>query len=345
MKSTFNKDYTLDVLKNIMAIDSPSGFTGEAVKKLARYVEEIGFSYELTNKGNLIVDIPGKSDKTVALAAHLDTLGLMVRSIKSDGTLAFRKIGGVILNTVDGEYCNIYTRCGKVYTGTILSNSPSGHVYPDAHTRARDEENMHVRLDERVKNKADVEALGINTGDFICYDPKMQVTPTGFVKSRFLDDKVCVATLMGIIKYLKESGEQPSHNLKVIFTCYEEVGHGMSYIPPGISEVVGVDMGCVGLDLNCSEYDVAICARDSGTGPYDYELVTRLSNLAKSNNLDYVIDIFDRYGSDVSASLRGGNDVRGCVIGPGVAASHGMERTHLDAVENTYQLIMLYLMS
>ena len=344
MNPKLNKDYMMKVLEEIMLLDSPSGFTAAAVKKLSEYVEGIGFSYELTNKGNLIVDIPGKSDKTVALAAHLDTLGLIVRSINSDGTLAFRKIGGVILNTVDGEYCNIHTRCGKIYTGTILSNSPSGHVYPDAHTKARDEENMHIRLDEKVKNKDDVKNLGIDAGDFIGYEPKTRLTESGFIKSRFLDDKLCVAVLVDIMRQLKESATTPTHNVKVIFTCYEEIGHGMSYIPEGIKEVVGVDMGCVGLDLNGSEYAVSICAKDS-SGPYDYELVTRMANLAKANDINYAMDIYDRYGSDVSAALRAGHDVKGTVIGPGVAASHGMERTHMDAVESTFKLLMLYLIN
>ena len=343
MKTKFDKDYMLEVLRDVLAIDSPSGFTKNAVDKLVEYVKQMDYPYEFTNKGNLIVTIPGKSDKTVALAAHIDTLGLMVRGIKSDGTLSFRKLGGVILSTVDGEYCKVYTRCGKVYAGTILSNSPSGHVFADAHTRARDEENMHIRLDEIVKTKEDTEKLGIAAGDFICYEPKLHVTDAGFIKSRFLDDKLCVAVVIGIMKHLKDTGAQPSHNVKIIFTAYEEIGHGMSYIPDGITEVIGVDMGCVGLDLSGSEYDVCICAKDV-SGPYDYELVTRLINFAKENSLNYAVDIYERYGSDVSAALRAGHDVKGCVIGPGVAASHGMERTHMEAVENTYQLLMLYLM-
>jgi len=344
MKTELNKEYVLEILKDILAVDSPSGFTGNALKKLMEYAEKIGFPYETTNKGNLMITIPGKSDKTVALAAHVDTLGLMVRSVKSDGTLAFRRVGGAVLNTLDGEYCKVYTRCGKVYTGTILSDSPSGHVHKDAHTRTRDEESMHVRLDEKVKSKDDVKALGIGTGAFICYEPKTQVTDSGFIKSRFLDDKLCVALLFGIMKQLKDSATKPAHNVKVIFTSHEEIGHGMCYIPEGISEAIGVDMGCVGLDLNGTEYDVCICARDA-SGPYDYELVTKLINLAKDNNLPYAVDIYDRYASDISAALRAGHDVRGCVIGPGVAASHGMERTHMDAVESAYKLIMLYLES
>jgi len=338
----FNKEYILKCLKDILAVDSPSGFTGNVVKKLEEYVKEIGFPYEFTNKGNLIVSIPGKSSKTVALSAHVDTLGLIVRSVKADGTLAFMKIGGPMLNTLDGEYCNIHTRDGKVYTGTILSNSPATHVFPDADSLPRTEENMHVKLDEKVKTKADTLALGISAGDFVCYDPKTQITETGFIKSRFLDDKLSAAVLVGVMKYIKDFNVEINHNLKVMFSCYEEVGHGMSYMPGEISELVAVDMGCIGLDLGCTEYDVSICAKDS-SGPYDYELTTRLINLAKGAGLGYAVDLYPRYGSDVSAALRAGHDIKGGLIGAGVAASHGMERSHIDAVENTYKLIMLYL--
>ena len=342
MKTELNKDYVIEVLKGILEIDSPSGFTGSVVKKLEDYVSKIGFPYEITTKGNMIVSIPGKSDKTVGLSAHVDTLGLMVRSIKSDGTLSFVKIGGPILNTLDGEYCKVYTRCGKVYTGTVLSNSPAVHVFMDAHTLPRDEDNMHIRLDEKVKSKEDVQKLGISAGDYICYEPKLVVTPSGFIKGRFLDDKLSAAILIAVMKNIKDAGITVNHNLKVIFTCHEEVGHGMSFMPREISELIAVDMGCIGLDLSCSEYDVSICAKDS-SGPYDYELVTRLAALAKDNGVSYALDIYPRYGSDVSAALKAGYDIKGCVIGPGVAASHGMERSHIEAVVNTYKLIMLYL--
>lgn len=342
MKADFDKQYILKVLKDILAVDSPAGFTKNVVEKLVEYVKEIGFPYEITNKGNLIVSVPGESDKTIGLAAHVDTLGLIVRGLKSDGSLSFMKVGGAILNTLDGEYCNIYTRCGKKYTGTILSNSPAGHVFMDSHTLARDEDNMHIRLDEKVNSKEDVQKLGINSGDFICYEPKTVITDSGFIKSRFLDDKLSVAILIGVMKYIKDEGIKINHNLKMIFPCHEEVGHGMSCMPEEISEIIAVDMGCIGLDLNCSEYDVSICAKDS-SGPYDYELVTRLANLAKDNNLSYAVDIYPRYGSDISAALRAGYDIKGCVIGPGVAASHGMERTHIESVENTFKLIVLYL--
>jgi putative aminopeptidase FrvX len=265
-----------------------------------------------------------------------------VRGFKSDGTLSFSRVGGPVIPTLDGEYCKIYTRCGKVYTGTILSNSPSGHVYSDASKLERNEENMHIRIDEIVKNADEAKALGILPGDFICYEPKTVFTPSGFIKSRFLDDKLSVAIMLSLLKSLKENGAKPRFNTKIIFTTFEEVGHGLSHMPAGISEVVAVDMGCIGSDLSCTEFDVSICAKDS-SGPYNYELTSHLINLAKNANLKFAVDIYPNYGSDASAALRAGHDIKAALIGPGVAASHGMERSHMSASENVFALLWLYL--
>lgn len=290
-----------------------------------------------------MVQVAGQdTTQTRGLSAHVDTLGLMVRSINSDGTLALTKLGGPLTPTLDGEYCDIITREDTVYTGTILSNTPSIHVFPDASTKARDIDNLVVKLDERVTNKEDVQALGIQNGDIVAYDPKVVVTDSGFVKSRFLDDKASVAILVSLLKTLKQEHIVPATNLTFIFSTYEEVGHGAAWIPADITELLAVDMGCIGLDLECTEYDVSICAKDS-SGPYDYEMTTRLVQYAKENDLNYAVDIYPMYGSDASAALGGGANIRAALIGPGVASSHGMERTHVDAIENTFKLLVAYI--
>ena len=327
-------DYIINFLKEIMAIDSPSGYTKEVIHHCQKEAENLGFHTHQTNKGNLEIYVEGQDDYTVGFCGHVDTLGLMVRSIKSDGTLAFTNVGGPIIPTLDGEYCRIHTRSGKCYTGTILSNYPAVHVYKDAKSAPRDCENMHVRIDEVVKNKEDVQALGIQNGDYIAYDPKTEIIASGFIKSRFLDDKMSVAILFGMLKHLANNHIKPKHNLIIIISTYEEVGHGSSYIHPDIDELIAVDMGCIGEDLACSEYDVSICAKD-GSGPYDYDLTSKLIELASTHQL--------QYSSDVSAALRGGQNIKGALIGPGVAASHGMERTHLQAVENTLKLLLAYI--
>lgn len=336
------KDYVLEFAKTILNIDSPTGYCKNVIDFVEGEAKEMGFYTCRNEKGNLQIYVDGKSEKTIGMCAHVDTLGLMVRSIKSDGTLAFTNVGGPIIPTLDGEYCRIITRENKVYTGTILSNSPAAHVFDDASSAARKCETMNIRLDEVVKNKEDVEKLGISNGDFIAIDPKTTITDSGFLKSRFLDDKLSVACLFTVLKEIKEKNITPKDNLMIIISTYEEVGHGSSNIPSEISELLAVDMGCIGDDLACSEYDVSICAKDS-SGPYDYELTTHLINLAKENSLNYALDIYPYYGSDVSAALRGGNDIKGALIGPGVHASHGMERTHYQAIENTIKLILAYI--
>lgn len=330
--------------KELFAIDSPTGYTHHAIAWLKEEAEKLGYKSWINAKGNLYIEVEGEDNTyTKGLCAHADTLGLMVRSIKGDGKLSFTVLGGPLLPTYDGEYCRVYTREGKVYTGTILSTSPSVHVYPDARSSSRECEHMEVRLDEIVKTAEDTKKLGIMNGDFIAVDPKTTMTESGFIKSRFLDDKISVACLFQVLKELKEKNLKPKHRTIVMITVYEEVGHGNSWIPSDVKELLAVDMGCIGLDLSCTEYDVSICAKDS-SGPYDYHMTSELINIAKTKNLNHAVDIYPMYGSDVSAALRGGHDIKGALIGPGVHASHGMERTHYEGCNATIELILGYLL-
>lgn len=337
-----NREYVLDKAKALLSHDSPSGFTFQMMKEVETWVQSLGYKFESTKKGGGIITVPGQSDYTVGLCAHIDTLGAMVRSISSDGTLKFTLVGGPIVPTLDSEYCKIYTRDGKIYEGTFICEEAAAHVHDGASSAVRKTDNMMVRIDEVVKSKEDVEKLGIEVGNFICIDPKTTITDSGFIKSRFIDDKGSVAALFGLMEYWKREGITPAHNVKILVSTYEEVGHGSSYIPEDIDELIAVDMGCIGKDLSCTEYDVSICAKDS-SGPYDYHMVNKFIELAKANDIDFAVDIYPYYGSDVTAALRAGNNIRGGLIGPGVHASHGMERTHYDAVENTIKLLILYI--
>ena len=343
MNLSINKEYILKTAKEILEFNSPTGFCFEIMEKIKDITEGFGYKFEINNKGGGIITIPGKcDDMVIGLSAHVDTLGAMVRSISNEGKLKITNIGGPIIPTLDGEYCTIRTRDGKLYTGTFLSTSPAAHVFEDSATKVRDLKNMEVRIDEVVNSKEDVLRLGICPGDFIFIDPKTTITESGFIKSRFIDDKGSVSCLMGLLELFKREDIIPKYTTKILISNYEEVGHGSSYVPQDITELIAVDMGCIGDDLSCSEYDVSICAKDSG-GPYDYNMVTKLVNLAKDNNLKYAVDIYPMYGSDVGAALKGGNNIRGALIGPGVSASHGMERTHYSAFENTIKLLYLYL--
>ena len=340
---TFNSTYFYELANDILTTPSPSGFTQLVISKIEGYVRDLGLQSFRTTKGNLIVTFNGvNQEKTLGLSAHVDTLGLMVRSINSDGTLNVASIGGNQPMTLQGEYCVVHTRNQLTYTGTILSNAPASHVYEENKTRGQKFEELIIRLDEIVRCKEDVLNLGIENGDYISIDPKTMITKRGFIKSRHIDDKISVALILTLFKSMLESGQKPNYTIQFVVSTYEEVGHGAAHLPENLERLIAVDMGCIGKDLSCTEYDVSICAKDS-SGPYDYEMVSELVALSKKHQLNYAVDIYPYYGSDASAALRAGHDVKAALIGPGVHASHGVERTHYEACEQTMKLLYAYL--
>jgi len=338
-------NYVLKNLEELLKTPSPTGNTENAINFVEAEFKSMGIPTYRTNKEALVATIEGKNtDKEITLSGHVDTLGGMVKEIKSNGRLKLTQIGGYVWSTVEGEYVSIETLEGKKYTGTILTTAASSHVHGDeTKTIERNQANMEIRLDEKVNTSEDVEKLGINVGDFIFFDPRVIITDSGFIKSRHLDDKAGVASILGIAKYLIDNNIKPRCTTNFFISNYEEVGHGASAaIPEKTTEFIAIDMAAPGEGQTSDEFSVTICAKDS-SGPYNLELKKKLINLAKENNIDYKIDIYPYYGSDGSATLRAGNDFKVGLIGPGVDASHSFERTHRDAIENTIKLGIAYL--
>ena len=337
-------DYILDQLKNIMAIDSPSGYGQAVTDYLLKQFEEMGVSATRTVKGGVVCKLEGKEkDNAILLQAHCDTLGAMVHEIKANGRLRLTPIGGLSPVNTETENVRVRTRDGKVYEGTYQLENASVHVNNNFGKAERTWDSMEVVLDEDVKDKEGVEKLGISNGDYVCFETRTRITESGYIKSRFLDDKLSASILLGLAKSVVEEKWEPARPIYMHFTIYEEVGHGGSNpCYPDVKEAWSVDMGCVGEGLNCTERQVSIAAKDSG-GPYHYETVSKLIRLAKENGIDYAVDIYPYYGSDVEATLVAGNDIRHALIGPGVYASHGYERSHREGVRNTYRLLRCYL--
>lgn len=334
--------YVTTILEKIVNIPSPSGYTRQVLKAVEEEAAGFGYSICYNKKGGLIIEVSGEEKEVLGLSAHVDTLGAMVRSITSKGMLIMAPVGGFMMESIEGMYCKVHTRTGKTYTGTILTKEPSVHTYDDARTLERKPKNMEVRLDEMIDSEEDVRKLEIAPGDYISFDPMYVHTNSGYIKSRHLDDKASVAVLLGVLKDIKESGIKPKKTLKIVISNYEEVGFGASWIPEDIEEFIAVDMGALGDDLSGDERKVSICALDSA-GPYDYEMTSRLIALAKEKNIDYAVDVFPHYGSDAGAAIRGGHNIRAALIGQGVHASHGTERTHVKGMKQTLKLIEAYI--
>ena len=337
-------NYILEQVQNILAIDSPTGYTKNVADYLMAEYEKIGYAPQRTVKGGILTDLGGKDpDNAVLLEAHVDTLGAMVSRIKPNGRLAVSPLGGMNANNAEAENCRIITRFNGIYEGTCQLADASIHVNGKYDETSRNFDVMEIVLDEEVSDREGVQSLGIMEGDIVAFEPRTRITKSGYIKSRFLDDKLSAGILLGYARYLKEAGICPHRKIYQHLTVYEEVGHGgAASVPKGITEILAVDMGCVGEGLNCKEHQVSICAKDSG-GPYNYDLVSELISVAKRDRLDFAVDVYPHYGSDAEAGLRAGYDVRHGLIGAGVYASHGYERSHVDGVKNTFLLLKGYL--
>lgn len=336
--------YAVEKAVELLAIDSPTGFTKVAADWVKKEFEALGFSATLTNKGGVLVDLGGAdAENALLLEAHTDTLGGMVAEVKGNGRLRLTNLGGMRAENSETENVRVYTRTGRIIEGTLQLCNASVHVNGAFADTKRSFDTTEVLLDENVKSADDARALGIEVGDIVCFDPRTRVTASGYIKSRFLDDKLSVGILLGFAKYLADNRIPLSRRVYVHVTVYEEVGHGgAASVPAGVTEAISVDMGCVGDGLTCTERQVSICAKDSG-GPYSYEVVGKLIDAAKTTGADYAVDVYPHYGSDVEATLGGGADVRHGLIGSGVYASHGYERSHRDGVKNTLLVLRGYL--
>lgn len=334
-------EYIVEQTEKVIGIDSPTGYHYNVQKYLVDTIQAMGFEVRTLRKGGVIANLGGEGNPLMMLA-HVDTLGAFVHYIKGNGRLAISN-GTLNPNNIETENVRVITRSGAVYEGTIQLENASVHVNPDVNAE-RKFTNLEVVLDEDVTSKEDVEKLGICAGDFLAVEPRFQVTEKGYIKSRFLDDKASSGVLLGIAKYVSEHPGCLKRNVQLFFTTFEEIGHGASAgIPEEIEDLLAVDMGCVGDHLACTEKQISICAKDS-SGAYHFEMTNELIEVAKEHGIDYAVDIYPSYGSDAGAALRSGKDVRYALIGQGVYASHGYERTHKDGMKQTFELALNYVL-
>lgn len=341
-----NTDAVVDFLIELLNIHSPTGYHVEAIEYVRRKFEALGMlDLWFTRKGALMAKLNGaSSDTPVGLTAHTDTLGLMVKEIKSNGRLKVTKIGGILLPGAENEGVTIRTHDNKRIRGTLVPVNTSNHVNANIHKSERNEDTMEVRLDARTNTAEETKALGVGVGDFIFVDPRVELTDTGFIKSRFLDDKAGVASIYGALLAIKEAGLTPPQDVYIQTSIYEEVGHGGSEgFPQGIVELLSVDMGAIGEGQSSDEFSVSICVKDGG-GPYHFDMNNKLRRIATAFNIPHKVDIYVFYASDGTAYWRSGGDAKVGLAGPGIAASHSYERTHRDSLTHSSHFLARYML-
>lgn len=333
--------YAIDQTMSLLSIPSPTGYTREVAGYLMHTLKDMGFSPVMLRKGGVVCPLGGEG-RPLALAAHVDTLGLMVSAVKPDGRLSFTPLGGPSMQALETENVTVITRDGRRYTGVVALKNASKHVNRELDAEKRDDTTLEILLDEETASREETARLGVATGDIVALDPRARVTPSGFIRSRFLDDKLSAGMLLALAKGVAEGAVRLARKTTLFFSVYEEVGHGASCgLPADTQDLLVVDMGCVGEGLACREQQVSICVKDS-SGPYDYDMTGELIALAKAQGIDYAADVYPAYGSDAAAALRAGGDLRFALIGAGVYASHGYERSHRKGVENTLRLLEAY---
>ena len=339
----FDESYCLDSFRRLLAADSTTGQYEEVQRVVCAMLDELGVPYTLVRKGGVIADLGGEGE-ALCVTAHLDDIGLMVRHLNADGTLNVCPVGGLYPFYCMAENVRVHTRGGRVFTGTVCRTPNSVHVTEEELRAVAPDfrSNVCVVLDEDVKSAADVRALGIETGDMIALEPRCTVS-NGYVKSRFVDDKACAAVLLAAIRALRENGLALGRKVYAYFAVYEEIGHGTTWLPADVKDILAIDIAPTGPEQNSDEHKVSIFAKDSRF-PYHWGMTNELRQTAIDAGVDYVMDIFTpHYGTDCDGSILAGYDVRHAAIGPGTANSHGYERTHLDGLRSTYELLLAYL--
>lgn len=341
---TIHREYLINISKELLAIPSPVGYCDKVIVRVEEELKKFNISYKLTKKNAIIATIKGKdSSYKKMISAHVDTIGAMVKKIKNNGRLELVNLGGINWAGVEGENLTIHTMSGKIFTGTLVPNKASVHIYgDDARDIPRTPTTMEVRIDEEISSKSDTENLGIAVGDFVAFEPRTIITENGYFKSRFIDDKVCVAQVLTYIKFLLDNDLKPETDLYVYISNFEEIGHGISVFPEDLDEFIALDIGLVGEDALGDEKKVSISAKDNKT-PYSLEIRKKMVEICQNKKIGYTVDVYNRYGSDASAAILQGFDFKIACIGPSVEASHHYERTHIEGIIATINLLLEYL--
>ena len=335
--------YLTDQLKALLTIPSPTGYTDTIVRHVAKELERLGLTAELTRRGAISAVRQGSRRASArAIVSHLDTLGAQVKQLKDNGRLELVPIGMWAARFAEGARATLFTEAGT-YRGTILPLKASGHPYNmEIDTMPVGWDYVEMRVDALSRNREELDKLKIEIGDTVAIDPQPEFMENGFIVSRHLDNKAGVAVMLAAIEAMEREGVSTPVDIHWLFTIAEEVGVGAaSILTPDVASMIAVDNGTSAPGQNSSEFGVTIGMSDQ-SGPFDFHLTKKLVRLCIDEDISYQKDIFKFYRSDSASAIEAGHDVRTALITFGVDASHGYERIHMHALRSLSELITAY---
>jgi peptidase M42 family hydrolase len=343
---TDDRSWMVDTLLALLQTPSPSGRTDAVMQLIGDVLTDLGVPFTLTRRGALTAELPGRSDTIDrALVVHADTIGCMVRDLKDNGRLELIPVGTFSARFAAGARVRIFGDDPEAFiTGTVMPLKASGHAFGDEiDTQPTDWEHVEVRVDRKVSSREDLVRLGLNVGDFVAFITSPELTEDGFIVSRHLDGKAGVAVALALAKDIADKKVVLPHRTTIMVTITEEVGHGASHgLPPDVAELVSVDNAVCAPGQHSIEDGVTIPMADLH-GPFDYHLTRKLCRLAEEQGIPHARDVFRYYRSDAAAAIEAGAGTRAALVGFGLDGSHGWERTHLDSLEATYNLLHSWL--
>ena len=339
-------DYLCSILRTLLAIPSPTGFTDEIVQVTGHELERLNIPFELTRRGAIRAHLPGRvKSPDRAFVVHLDTTGAMVKRLKENGRLELMPIGHWSSRFAEGARATLFTDDERL-RGTILPLKASGHTFnEEIDTQPVNWQQLELRVDAIIQDDSDLQRIGIHVGDYVAIDSQPEFLDNGFIVTRHLDNKAGVATLLAAAKAIREADMELPVDTHLLFTISEETGSGASAIlHRGAAELVTIDNATVAAGQNSRESGVTVAMMDS-SGPFDYHLTHKLLEICNKFEIQHQRDVFRHYRCDSASAVEAGNDTRTALICFGIDASHGHERTHMNALRSLAELTTLYLQS
>jgi putative aminopeptidase FrvX len=339
------RDRLFRLISDLVLCHSPSGKEQEIDAFILSWLESIGVEASQDDAGNIIASVRGtNSARVLAITAHKDEIGGIVKRVREDGKVEVRKLGGTF-PWVYGE--GVVDLLGDSLTIPAILSFGSRHVCHESPQKAYEEDKPPkwdtVWLDAKL-SKSELTEAGVRPGTrmVIGKHRKAPFRMGDYLASYALDNKAAVAILL----LLAETVKSPVSDLDLVFSAQEEVGAiGALYYTrqKRVDELIAVEIAPKSAEYPIESDEEPVLLSQDGYGMYDETLNRRLAEAARKTGVSVQYAVLSQFGSDASVAMKTGHVAKGACLGFPADNTHGYEIAHLGALEACYQLLQTYL--